>query len=425
MGSILYQLFLFFYSTAIKIAALFNSKAKLWVAGRSNIFKLIQAGLLSKPVGNSKLVWMHCASLGEFEQGRPLLEKLRDQYPSIKICLTFFSPSGYEVRKNYSGADYVFYLPMDGRKNAREFIDAINPSLVLWVKYEFWYYYLQTLKERGIPVLMVSGIFRKSQPFFRWYGGFWKKMLSCFSYFFLQNEQSKELLSSIGIGHLAAVSGDTRFDRVIEIAGNFEPIPLIERFCGNSKVIVAGSTWDDDEAELVHYAKANPHIRFIIAPHEIEENNIKEVKRQFIGSVLFSELAFREEWAASQPLINILIIDNIGMLSRLYHYADITFVGGGFNAGGIHNVLEAAVYGKPVIFGPEYEKFAEAVDLVFIGAGIVIENALQLETAISSLWENESLLKEKSDAARQYVYENAGATQKILNYVAEKRLLTN
>jgi 3-deoxy-D-manno-octulosonic-acid transferase len=425
LGSILYQLFLFFYSTAIKIAALFNSKAKLWVAGRSNIFKLIQAGLLSKPVGNSKLVWMHCASLGEFEQGRPLLEKLRDQYPSIKICLTFFSPSGYEVRKNYSGADYVFYLPMDGRKNAREFIDAINPSLVLWVKYEFWYYYLQTLKERGIPVLMVSGIFRKSQPFFRWYGGFWKKMLSCFSYFFLQNEQSKELLSSIGIGHLAAVSGDTRFDRVIEIAGNFEPIPLIERFCGNSKVIVAGSTWDDDEAELVHYAKANPHIRFIIAPHEIEENNIKEVKRQFIGSVLFSELAFREEWAASQPLINILIIDNIGMLSRLYHYADITFVGGGFNAGGIHNVLEAAVYGKPVIFGPEYEKFAEAVDLVFIGAGIVIENALQLETAISSLWENESLLKEKSDAARQYVYENAGATQKILNYVAEKRLLTN
>ncbi len=392
---------------------------------------------------------MHCSSLGEFEQGRPLVEAIKKQYPQAQIVLTFFSPSGYEVikkqvsnslsdRDGQTGvADYIFYLPMDSAANAEKMVNALQPDLVLWVKYEFWFYYLTELKRRNIPVLMVSAIFRESQPFFKWYGDIWKQMLNSFSHFFVQNETSQELLASVGITKNVSISGDTRFDRVIEIAERFEPLPLIEKFCGNSKVLVAGSTWEEDEEELIHYVKSNPQIKFIIAPHEIHEGNIKDVQKEFAGSVLYSSLTIndnpqpmadsaQQETTNQKPETrNVLIIDNIGILSRLYYYADITYVGGGFEDSGIHNVLEPAVHGKPVIFGPEYEKFAEAVDLIDCGAGICINNALELEKVLAELWGNEIVLKQKSEAAKNYVYSKAGATEKIMGYIQANRLLTN
>ena len=286
-------------------------------------------------------------------------------------------------------------------------------------------------------MLMVSAIFRESQPFFKWYGDIWKQMLNSFSHFFVQNETSQELLASVGITKNVSISGDTRFDRVIEIAERFEPLPLIEKFCGNSKVLVAGSTWEEDEEELIHYVKSNPQIKFIIAPHEIHEGNIKDVQKEFAGSVLYSSLTIndnpqpmadsaQQETTNQKPETrNVLIIDNIGILSRLYYYADITYVGGGFEDSGIHNVLEPAVHGKPVIFGPEYEKFAEAVDLIDCGAGICINNALELEKVLAELWGNEIVLKQKSEAAKNYVYSKAGATEKIMGYIQANRLLTN
>lgn len=366
---------------------------------------------------------MHCASLGEFEQGRPLLEAIRAEYPSIIIVLTFFSPSGYEIRKDYKGADYIFYLPMDGMFNAKKMVDVINPSLVLWVKYEYWYYYLNEFKRRNIPVLMVSGIYREDQAFFKWYGAIWKKMLECFTWFFVQNENSKVLLNELGFSNNVSIAGDTRFDRVIEIAEKFEPLPLIEKFCGISKVVVAGSTWEEDEAEWTHYVKAHPQVKFIIAPHEIDSENLKDVKKEFPNSIFYSELKTLTDEIDNN--IHVLIVDNIGMLSKLYRYAHITFVGGGFDDDGIHNVLEAAVYGKPVIYGPNYEKFSEAIELIECGAGICINNALELEKIMGELWHNENLLKEKSEAAKKYVYSKAGATKKIMEYIQANRLLTN
>jgi 3-deoxy-D-manno-octulosonic-acid transferase len=363
---------------------------------------------------------MHCASLGEFEQGRPVLESVRDKYPNAKIIVTFFSPSGYEVQKNYREADHIFYLPMDSASNAKKFIDAINPTLVLWVKYEYWFYYLNELKKRGIPTLLISGIFREAQPFFKSYGGIWKRVLGTFTHFFVQNETSAKLLSSIGINQNVTISGDTRFDRVIAIAEKFEPIAGIEKFCGNSKVIVAGSTWENDEAELVHYVKANPQIKFIIAPHEIGANNLRDVQKEFPNSIFYSDLQQLLEKGITS---NCLIIDNIGMLSRLYHYADITYVGGAFGEG-LHNILEAAVYGKPVIFGPDYDKFAEAVGLVKCMAATPINNALELEEELTFLLTNADELAAASKEAKNYVYAKRGATEKIIQFIQEKRLLT-
>lgn len=436
MSLFIYNLFLKLYSIAFRIAALFNNKARLGLSGRKKTFANISS-LAGK--GNRQLVWMHCASLGEFEQGRPVLESLKQQYPGIAIVITFFSASGYEAMKKYQGADLVLYLPMDSASNAKKLVHALNPSLVLWVKYEFWYYYLQELKSRNIPVLLISGIFRTSHPFFKWYGGIWRSMLECFTHFFIQNEISEQLLGSIGLQKNISITGDTRFDRVIEIAEQFEPLTLIEKFCGGSHVLVAGSTWEDDEAELIHYVRANPQKKFIIAPHETTAENLKDVKKEFANSIFYSELlqgqvALEEQQTVNnktttindQPLSpNVLIIDNVGMLSRLYHYADITYVGGGFGADGVHNVLEAAVYGKPVIYGPEFEKYAEAVDLTDCGGGITIQNALELESVLNELWEDENLLTAKGQAAKDYVYAHKGASRKIIDFIYEKRLLTN
>ena len=415
MGIFFYTIFLNLYVAGIKLLSYWNPKARLWIAGRK-FFPSVNFTNSS----NTKTIWMHCASLGEFEQGRPVIENLKKQYPSVKIVLTFFSPSGYEVQKNYDGADAIFYLPIDSKTNAKKLIKVINPSLVIWIKYEYWFYYLQELKQQNIPVLLVSGIFRVSQPFFKWYGGIWKKILPCFTHFFIQDETSKKILATIGIDKNVTISGDTRFDRVIEIVEKFEHIPLIKQFCSDSKIIVAGSTWEDDEAELIHYVRANPQIKFIIAPHEIDAENLKDVQKEFAGSIFYSELV-----ASQQSTANVLIIDNVGMLSRLYYYADITYVGGGFGDDGVHNVLEAAVYGKPVIYGPEFEKFIEAIELAECGAGIIINSALELEKQLTTLWSNPELLKSISNTAKNYVYSNRGASKKIMDFIQEKRLLTN
>jgi 3-deoxy-D-manno-octulosonic-acid transferase len=402
-----YNIFLLLYNVGVRFVALWNSKARLWLAGRQAGVQLLKAD-----------VWMHCASLGEFEQGRPLLEEIRKQHPQARILLTFFSPSGYEVRKNYSGADQVAYLPMDSKKAANNFLDDVQPALVLWVKYEYWYYYLIELKKRNIPTLLVSGIFRKDQPFFKWYGRLHRYMLESFTHFFVQTSESKELLRQIAFTHNVTVSGDTRFDRVISIAEEFSAIQPVEDFCGNHPVIVAGSTWTEDEEELDHYANTHPEIRFIIAPHEVHEEHIKQIEKLFHRTVRFSALRDMSGDA------NVLIIDNVGMLSKLYRYATITYVGGGFGEDGVHNVLEAAVYGKPVVIGPEYDKYVEAVELVEAGGAFSIENALELEEQLNALLNEAEHYKRACEAARNYVVEKKGATAAILRFIQEKRLFT-
>ncbi len=389
----------------------------MWIDGRKEF-----PAIPKKNVGEKRL-WMHCASLGEFEQGRPVIEKIKSIYPSVKIILTFFSPSGYKIIKNYKGADYIFFLPEDGRLNAKIFISAAVPDLVLWVKYEYWYFYLNELRQRKIPALLISGIYRSSMPFFKWYGGLWRKMAKTFNHFFVQNNDSNKILRRLVNPAKITVAGDTRFDRVIQIAENFTPLATIEKFCAGKTVIVCGSTWQEDEAEWYHYIKSNPDIRFIIAPHEIGKQNLADVKRSFPSSIFFSEWELTE--MNQEPGINCLIIDNIGMLSKLYNYATVTYVGGGFGSDGLHNILEAAVYGKPVIFGPEYEKNFEAIELIRSGGAFSIENALELERILQNLLQNNAELAGAGESARNYVYENRGATEKIMDYIQKNRLLTN
>ncbi|MEO6219077.1 MAG: glycosyltransferase N-terminal domain-containing protein [Ginsengibacter sp.] len=430
MSLLLYNLFLALYKTGVLLLSIWNSKARLWIKGRKTFPKVDYSS------AGHNVVWMHCASLGEFEQGRPLLEEIKLYYRACKIVVTFFSPSGYEIRKGFNGADHVFYLPHDSPRNAQKFIGEINPSLVIWIKYEYWYYYLYELRKKNIPVLLVSGVFRENMPFFKWYGYLWKKMLACFVHFFVQNQQSKNILERLVSADKITSSGDTRFDRVITIAEKFEHISAIENFCGNSQVIVAGSTWEDDEAEWTHYVKSHPEIKFIIAPHEIDKENLAFVKKQFPGSIFYSEWmrvvdekpeisSQRSEVRSKKSLSNCLIIDNIGMLSRLYYYASVCFVGGGFGYEGLHNILEAAVYGKPVIFGPEYEKNFEAVEMIERGGAISIENAIELEKVLNKLLSDEVEIKRRGEASKKYVYTQSGATKIIIDFIQKNLLLTN
>jgi 3-deoxy-D-manno-octulosonic-acid transferase len=419
LGVILYNIFLALFKAGIHVASLFNSKAKKWVKGRKNIFEKL-AKVIPE---NQKIIWVHCASLGEFEQGRPLIEKLRAQNTQHKILLTFFSPSGYEVQKNYTGVDWVFYLPFDGSRNARRFLKIVKPALVIFVKYEFWYYYLKKIKYRHIPLLLISASFRRNTPFFKWYGALQRKMLSRFDHLFVQNEESKKLVSEVGFSATTSISGDTRFDRVIEIAGKFEPITLIAQFIDNKKTIVAGSTWKEDEEIISRYTIEQPKddYKWIIAPHEINSTHLSELKKLFPDAVLFSDLG--KSPANFQK--NILIIDNIGMLSKLYYYATIALIGGGFSKGGVHNVLEAAVYGKPILFGPVYHEYHEAVQLIEEGGAISPCNYKEFHSTIDRIAGSTESITEMSVKSREYVLKNKGATEKILRYIQEKRLLTN
>lgn len=417
-----YNIFLGLFRAGTYMASLFNPKADKWVKGRKNIFARLEAAI---PV-HEKIIWMHCASLGEFEQGRPLLENIKNQYPAYKILLTFFSPSGYEIQKNYRGADWVFYLPMDSPGNARRFLEIVHPSLVIFVKYEFWYYYLKKIKYRNIPLLLVSALFRKDMSFFKWYGGLQRKMLSRFDHLFVQTKKSKELVDTIGLSDICTVSGDTRFDRVIEIAATFEPIPLIADFIGNGKAIVAGSTWPEDEEILqkVFTAMDDPSLRLIIAPHEINERHLDDISRLFPDALRYSSLPDSDHGSSK-----VLVIDNVGMLSRLYKYAWITYVGGGLKSNGVHNVLEAAVYNKIVFFGPYYQKYIEAVGLVKSGGGLSFmdekKDGEMLRLLIEALIIDEDEFNFRSKAAGEFVHSQKGASQKIIHFIQEKRLLTN
>ena len=429
-----YNLFLRLYYTGIWIASAFNPKARLWMEGRRSIFSRLEKAMNSH---SAPLIWMHCSSLGEFEQGRLLLEMVKENHPSYKILITFFSPSGYEIRKNYEGADFVFYLPADSKSNARRFLQIVKPVLVLWVKYDYWYYYLSTLRQNNIPVLLVSGLFRIDQPFFKWYGKLYRQMLESFRHLFVQTESSAQLLKSIGFGNNVTIVGDTRFDRVLQIARHFESIDDIKQFCGNDRVIVAGSTWIEDEEELDHYANARQEIKFIIAPHDVSEQRLREVESLFKNCLRYSkfnlertaglqnqEKPVQDTTAATGlPPARVLIIDNIGMLSRLYKYATICYIGGGFGYDGVHNVLEAAVYGKPIIFGPVYEKYIEAVELIEKGAAHSIESALEMEQLMDDLLGNQEWLNDCGKAAEDYVRAKGGATEAILTFIQVNRLL--
>lgn len=411
---ILYRLFLWLYRFAIHVASLFNGKAKLWIDGRSGLLEKLEQTL---PAGELRL-WMHCASLGEFEQGRPVLEALRQQYPHYKIVLTFFSPSGYEIRKSYEGADYIFYLPMDGPDHARRFVAAVQPKLVLFVKYEFWHYYLQELEAQQISTMLISAAFRKDQAFFKWYGGFFRNMLCCFTHILVQDVPSKQLLESLRLPFVA-VTGDTRYDRVAQIARSARILPEIEAFRGDSPLMIGGSTWPGDEQILKTLLPALPETwKLILAPHEIDEAHLSSISGLFgDAAVLYSD------WKAA-PVAGkrVLVIDNIGMLSSLYRYGAIAFVGGGYNKGGIHNVLEPAVFGLPVMIGPVYEKFVEAVALVQAGFVFPVPDAPQAQAVLQELL-NDARRQEIHTGLAAFMREHTGATGRILDLIKQEKLL--
>lgn len=361
---------------------------------------------------------MHCASLGEFEQGRPILESLRKFYPECRILVSFFSPSGYEIRKNYPIADLVVYLPLDTPQNARDFLELVRPHLVIFVKYEYWRNFFNEIRVRRIPFLQVSAIFQPHQLFFRWYGWGWREHLRSITALFVQDKSSADLLKSIHVEQVI-VSGDTRFDRVLSIRNQFVPIPQIEQFCSGRTTIVAGSTWAPDEEALAALTAVSADLALIVAPHEIHEEHLQQLEHLFPDSIRYSALD-----SEKTTHTRVLIIDNIGLLSRLYHYATICYVGGGFGAG-IHNTLEAAVHGRPVIFGPHHQKFREAKALIACGGGFSIRYKDELIECVNGLLENKGLLLQSSQAAADYVRQNSGSTETILRFIQEKRLLTN
>lgn len=397
----LYNISILIYGLLVRLVALFNTKAKLFVDGRKDIFKQIN----SKINFNEKPIWFHFASLGEFEQGRPVLEKIKSLNPTEKIIVTFFSPSGYEIRKNYALADGIFYLPIDTPSNARKFLLLVKPKMAIFTKYEFWPNYFKALAHNQTPLYIISGIFRPNQVFFKWYGGFYRNVLKCVDHFFVQNDESALLLKSIDITEID-ISGDTRFDRVFENAQSPKELASVKAFCQNSPVLVAGSTWLEDEKLLTELVTENPDWKIIIAPHEIHASHIDELVKLFPEAIKFSEIDVK-------PMNSqILIIDNIGMLSSLYQYGRIAYIGGGFGAG-IHNTLEAAAFGLPVIFGPNYQKFQEAKDLINIGAAKSIGNAKGLIAAFEFFKHTE----ESGTIAKSYVAEKKGATDMIIDRI--------
>lgn len=400
----IYFLALKIYSFLIGLAAPFNSKAALWIKGRVGIFKKARTQLNDM---NGMRIWIHCASLGEYEQAVPLLEKLKQQYPSHKIILTFFSPSGYELKKNTALADAVFYLPMDSPSNARKFMDLINPVMALFIKYEFWHFYICELYRRNIPLYIISARFRPNHIFFKWYGTFFQEMLKKARYIFVQDEISFQLCIKAGIKN-CSISGDTRFDRVMEIAARPKLFPEIEKFCSGKKVFVAGSTWPEDERiliKLIH--QTNDEWKFIIAPHEINEKHIR---------YLISEIRKKTERYSifSNADSHVLIIDNIGMLSSIYRFGHLAFVGGGFGSG-LHNILEPAAFGLPVIFGNCIEKNPEAKAMIQNGTGFFVRSAEELFRVFENLKSDEKQWKELINAQKKFIAQNSGAVKVIMN----------
>ncbi len=409
---LIYNLGIFAYSLMIRLAALFNQKAKFMIEGR----KQWQSNLLATVDKNSRYLWFHCASLGEFEQGRPVIEEIKKQFPEYKIALTFFSPSGYEIRKNYDGADIVCYLPMDSKKNARQFLDILKPQKVFFVKYEFWYHFITELKNRQIPLYIISAIFRENQHFFKntpW-GKWYRKMLFSFEHLFIQNDTSAGLLKKIGIRNFT-ISGDTRFDRVAEIARGAKKFEIVEKFRGNNVTLIAGSTWKPDEELLTTFINNSNNTKFIIAPHEVSPVNINRI-HQLLKKTAIS---FSKAQISNISNYDVLIIDSIGILSSLYQYGDIAYIGGGFGVG-IHNILEAATFGLPVFFGPNYKKFKEATDLVEEKGAFSVQNYNDLTSALTLLLSDTKKLKKAAEISKNYVEKNVGSTTLITKKVFNK-----
>lgn len=363
---------------------------------------------------------MHCASAGEFEQGKPVAEALKAQHPSYKLLVSFFSPSGYAAAQNYAAADHICYLPLDTRKNAQRFIKTVKPQLAVFVKYEFWYHHLSAAAFHHVPLLLVSGVFRKDQIFFAAYGGFFRRMLFLFRYIFVQDKASLALLQRHGLT-ACGLGGDTRFDRVAELNRQSETVPLIDDFIQNKKAVVAGSTWEGDENRLQQFVQSNPDVKLILAPHEVNERHLQNLQRLFPNAVRYSLL----QKVKQRPDAQVLIIDCVGLLSRLYQHAAVAYVGGGFTNDGIHNILEAAVWGKPVLFGPNYKKYREAFELIAAGGGFSVADGTALNNLAGTLIKNQAYRQEVGAKAKAYVAAHTGATQNVLDYVQEKRLLTN
>lgn len=413
----IYNLIILLATQILKLLALFSPKMKLFVEGRKSVFETLKNNIQEF----DKTIWFHAASLGEYEQGLPVIEKVKEKYPQHKIVLTFFSPSGYEVRKNNTVADVTVYLPLDTISNAKQFLDLVHPEKVFFIKYEFWPNYLTELKKRSISTYLISGIFREKQHFFKWYGGFYRKALHTFDYFFVQNESSKTLLKSIGFTNVK-VSGDTRFDRVVTILEKDNSLDYIAQFKNNQTTIVIGSSWPKDEELLVNFInQATDNVKFIIAPHNINHNQILNLKSKISKkTLLFSE---KEEMLKQVQHDNledfqVFIIDTIGILTKIYSYADIAYVGGGFGNPGVHNVLEPATFGIPIVMGPNYSHFAEATALVGLGGCISIKDTNSLMETFNLLLQNEDERLEKGHICSTFVQMNKGATEQILNNIS-------
>lgn len=403
----MYNFVIYIYLFAVKLVSLFNPKVKLMVKGHSEVFDILK----SKIEKDKKYIWFHAASLGEFEQGRPLMERIRRQYPEYKILLTFFSPSGYEVRKNYQGADVICYLPFDTPRNARRFVKLANPCMAFFIKYEFWQNYLKNLQKHHVPTYSVSSIFRKNQVFFRWYGGKYFKVLTRFTHLFVQNEVSKELLATLNIRNVDVV-GDTRFDRVIEIFEQAKQLPLVEQFKKNSMVMVAGSSWQPDEDIFIRYFNEHPEMKLIIAPHVIGESHLTEI----IGKLKRPYVRYTQATPENVEQADCLIIDCFGLLSSIYRYGEIAYVGGGFGVG-IHNVLEAAVYGIPVLFGPNNQRFQEARQLLETKGCFEIHNYEEFKEKMDRLMTDAPYLEKCGKLSGDYVKQHAGASDKVMKAV--------
>jgi len=402
-----YNIGIFAFETGIRFSSLWNNKGKLWSDGRKSIISKITSTIRK----DDRIFWVHAASVGEFEQGRPIIEYVRKHHPEYKILITFYSPSGFELRKNYKGADYIFYFPSDRKSQVKMFLDAIHPEIAVFIKYEFWLNTLKELKSRNVRTYLVSSIFNPKSVFFKPWGKMWRDCLSTFDTIFVQNQESKELLSSIDVFN-AVVAGDTRFDRVSNIVSTAEDIPLVERFAaGSSRIFVAGSTWGPDEDLLIRLVNDHPDIKFIIAPHEMEEERIQRIiKAVNRGATRFTN--------PDDDIENkqVLIIDTIGLLSAVYKYASWVYVGGGFGVG-IHNTVEPASYGLPIAFGPKYGKFDEAVSMVRLGVAHPVTNYQELASWFLSLKEDEGHRTDVCQAARAYTQSQLGATDKIINII--------
>lgn len=405
----LYTLIVHIVDFLLKIIALFSPKIKLFVDGREAVFPALK----QKIKASDKTIWFHVASLGEYEQGLPVIEKIKAKFPFHKIIITFFSPSGYEVRKNNTIADATVYLPLDTKKNVRKFLTLVHPEMVFFIKYEFWLNYLNELKKQNTPTYLISGILRDNQLFFKWYGGFYRKALDTFTYFFVQNKNSKKLLIKLGKTNVI-VSGDTRFDRVSSILEKDNTLNFISKFKNNTLTVVVGSSWPKDEIILASFINTNSlPVKFIIAPHNIKNEEIEQLKKNITKkTVLFSEMEGK-----NLADFDVFIIDTIGILTKIYSYADIAYVGGGYGNPGVHNILEPATFGVPIVIGPNFSHFAEATTLVNLKGCISISNKIELESTLMSLILNNDVRQKKGNICKTFIQTNKGATNTIIKHI--------